>query len=216
MSIDRKSKVFLATLLIIGLVVGGVSLGSGSSLWPADEAVALPFLPPTGTLGVGQKTVAPCDGPFTVESKFPSFESAKVAVNLTTRIERKAVPIPKPEPAPEPSSAVTAARVSTPAPSRSAVSTTGWKSAKVSWYGPGFYGNNTASGMVLTESSMIVAHRTLAFGTKIQFEYNGHTCTATVQDRGPHISGREFDLGPGTAKALGFSGVGTVKYRIVG
>jgi rare lipoprotein A (peptidoglycan hydrolase) len=36
-----------------------------------------------------------------------------------------------------------------------------------------------------------------------------------VQDRGPYVSGRTFDLGPGTAKALGFSGVGTVKWRIV-
>jgi hypothetical protein len=214
--IDRRSKVLLAALLAVGLVVGGVSLVSGFSLWPADEAFALPFLPPTGTLGIGQKTVAPCDGPFTVESKFSLDRPADMTAPLVTRVERKAIPIPKPEPVPEPKSTVTAARTSTPAPSRSAASTTGWNSAKVSWYGPGFYGNNTASGMVLTESSMIVAHRTLAFGTKIQFEYNGHTCTATVQDRGPHISGREFDLGPGTAKALGFSGVGTVRYRIVG
>ena len=216
MSIDRKSKFFLAALLVVGLVAAGVFLVPGSSLWFADEAVAAPIFQPIGTLGIGRKTLTPYDGPVSVDSKFPHSESAAAVAPLTTRVERKAVPIPKPAPEPKPKATVTPVRVSTPAPSRSTASTTGWKSAKVSWYGPGFYGNNTASGMVLTESSMIVAHRTLAFGTKIQFEYNGRTCTATVQDRGPHISGREFDLGPGTAKALGFSGVGTVKYRIVG
>lgn len=90
-----------------------------------------------------------------------------------------------------------------------------WSSAKVSWYGPGFYGNTMAGGGTLQPGSMVVAHRTMAFGTKIEFKYNGRTCVAVVKDRGPHVSGRVFDLGPGTAKALGFSGVGTVQYRIV-
>ena len=97
----------------------------------------------------------------------------------------------------------------------SAASEAGWKSAKVSWYGPGFYGNTMAGGGTLTPSSMVVAHRTLPFGTKIEFSYKGKTCIAVVQDRGPHVAGRVFDLGPGTAKALGFSGVGTVQYRIL-
>ncbi len=86
----------------------------------------------------------------------------------------------------------------------------------MSWYGPGFYGRKTASGAVLTQGMMNVAHRSLPFGTQIQFEYNGHTCTAVVNDRGPYAGGRTFDLGPGTATALGFGGVGTVKYRILG
>jgi len=91
----------------------------------------------------------------------------------------------------------------------------GWKTARVSWYGPGFYGNTMAGGGVLQPDSMVVAHRSLAFGTRIEFSYKGRTCVATVQDRGPFTAGRVFDLGPGTAKALGFSGVGTVSYRIL-
>jgi len=91
----------------------------------------------------------------------------------------------------------------------------GWKSARVSWYGPGFYGNTMAGGGTLRPDSMVVAHRTLAFGTRIEFSYKGRTCVAVVRDRGPYSGGRVFDLGPGTAKALGFSGVGTVKYRII-
>jgi len=92
----------------------------------------------------------------------------------------------------------------------------GWKTAKVSWYGPGFYGHTMAGGGTLTPTSMVVAHRSMAFGTRIEFQYKGKTCVAVVQDRGPFIAGRTFDLGPGTAKALGFGGVGTVSYRILG
>jgi len=91
----------------------------------------------------------------------------------------------------------------------------GWQSARVSWYGPGFYGHTMAGGGALTRTSMVVAHRSLPFGTRIQFSYKGRTCVAVVRDRGPFVAGRLFDLGPGTAKALGFSGVGTVKYRIL-
>ena len=95
-------------------------------------------------------------------------------------------------------------------------STKGWSSARCSWYGPGFYGNTMAGGGRLTRSSMVVAHKTLPFGTRVQLVYGGRSVTAVVQDRGPYIAGRVFDLGPGTARALGFSGVGIVKYRIVG
>lgn len=98
---------------------------------------------------------------------------------------------------------------------RRGVSTKGWRSARVSWYGPGFYGNTMAGGGKLRRDSMVVAHRSLKFGTRIEFTYKGRTVTAVVRDRGPFIGGRVFDLGPGTAKALKFSGVGTVKYRIL-
>lgn len=109
--------------------------------------------------------------------------------------------------APAPASAAPAAA--------SAPAGDGWKSARVSWYGPGFIGNTMAGGGTLEWGSMVVAHRSLPFGTMIEFEYNGRTCTAVVQDRGPYAGGRTFDLGPGTAAALGFSGVGTVNYRIL-
>ncbi len=90
-----------------------------------------------------------------------------------------------------------------------------WKRARVSWYGPGFYGNGMAGGGKLRRNSMVVAHRSLPFGTKVKIKYRGKTVTAVVKDRGPFIRGRTFDLGPGTAKKLGFSGVGTIKYSIV-
>jgi Lytic transglycolase len=55
-----------------------------------------------------------------------------------------------------------------------------------------------------------VANKVLPCGTKVTFRYNGRTVTATVQDRGPFIAGREWDLNQNTAAALGFTGVDTV------
>jgi len=92
----------------------------------------------------------------------------------------------------------------------------GWKTAKASWYGPGFYGHGMAGGGKLEKTSMVVAHKTLPFGTLIEFSHDGRTVIVPVQDRGPYVSGREFDLGPGTAKALGMFHTGTVQYRILG
>jgi rare lipoprotein A (peptidoglycan hydrolase) len=102
-----------------------------------------------------------------------------------------------------------------PATTKKVVRRGSWRKARVSWYGPGFYGRTMAGGGKLTPKSMVVAHRSLPFGTKIEFSYRGRTCIAVVRDRGPFVRGRTFDLGPGTAKALRFSGVGTVRWRIV-
>lgn len=87
-----------------------------------------------------------------------------------------------------------------------------WASAVCSWY---WEPQPLAGGGYLKPGMMIVAHKSLPFGTRIQFSYHGRTCIATVMDRGPYVSGREFDLGPGTAKALGFDGVDRVSYRFI-
>jgi len=105
---------------------------------------------------------------------------------------------------------------SAPAPATPAV-VGGWYRANVSWYGPGLYGHGMAGGGTLQSDSRVVAHRTLPFGTRIEFAYGGKTVIAVVKDRGPFVAGRLFDLGPGTAKAIGFDkvGVGQVQYRIL-
>jgi len=92
-----------------------------------------------------------------------------------------------------------------------------WRSAKCSTFGigDGLIGSGLAGGGVLHSNDMIVAHKSMPFGTKIKFSYGGRTCIAVVKDRGPYVGDRIFDLGPGTAKALGFDGVGTVKYAII-
>lgn len=59
-----------------------------------------------------------------------------------------------------------------------------------------------------------VASRTLACGTHVTFSYHGRVVMATVDDRGPFVYDRLFDLNQNLAQALGFSGVDTVGYRI--
>jgi hypothetical protein len=62
-----------------------------------------------------------------------------------------------------------------------------WRvSRKVTWYGPGFYGNRTACGLRYTRYIRGVAHRTLPCGTMVQFRWRGRTAAAPVIDRGPY------------------------------
>jgi hypothetical protein len=73
-----------------------------------------------------------------------------------------------------------------------------------SWYNDG---GNTACGY---HAGLGVANRTLPCGTKVRFYHAGHAVTATVDDRGPYVGGRNWDLNQNTAAALGFAGVGSV------
>lgn len=73
-----------------------------------------------------------------------------------------------------------------------------------SWY---YDGGNTACGF---HAGLGVANRSLPCGTRVRFRYGGRSVTATVDDRGPYVGGRTWDLNQSTAAALGFAGVGTV------
>ena len=90
-----------------------------------------------------------------------------------------------------------------------------WKTGVASHYGRNFTGRG-ANGEKIGPYSMMVAHKTLPFGTLIEFEYNGKRAVAKVADRGPHSAGRDFDLGPGVVRVLDFNGVHEVRYRIIG
>jgi hypothetical protein len=79
-----------------------------------------------------------------------------------------------------------------------------FRAAIASWYNDG---GNTACGF---HAGLGVANRTLACGTRVVFRYGGRTVTATVDDRGPYVGGRDWDLNQNTAAALGFGGVGQI------
>jgi rare lipoprotein A (peptidoglycan hydrolase) len=49
----------------------------------------------------------------------------------------------------------------------------------------------------------------------VLFNYGGHAVMAVVDDRGPYVGGRTWDLNQNVAGALGFSGVQTVGYRLM-
>jgi hypothetical protein len=73
-----------------------------------------------------------------------------------------------------------------------------------SWY---YDAGNTACGFHATYG---VANKYLPCGTHVTFRHGGRTVTATVDDRGPFVAGREWDLNQTLAGALGFGGVGDV------
>ena len=79
-----------------------------------------------------------------------------------------------------------------------------YSAAAVSWYDDA---GTTGCGF---HAGYGVASRTLPCGTRLTFVNGGRSVTATVDDRGPYVYDREWDLNQNTAAALGFSGVGTV------
>ncbi len=57
---------------------------------------------------------------------------------------------------------------------------------------------------------MGVAHRSLPCGTKVKLRYHGRSVTVPVIDRGPYVTGRDYDLTEAVKERLRFPGVGIV------
>lgn len=84
-----------------------------------------------------------------------------------------------------------------------------------SWYGgPSMWGRQTACGATLRPSTLGVAHKTLPCGTTVKFVYHGHVLVTQVIDRGPYVKGRAWDFTKAASEALGFEGVGRVRYAV--
>ncbi len=90
------------------------------------------------------------------------------------------------------------------AAARAAGTVTVYSQSVASWYQDG---GSTACGY---HAHYGVANVSLPCGTKVTFVYNGRSVTATVDDRGPYVPGRTWDLNQNTAAALGFGGVANV------
>jgi rare lipoprotein A (peptidoglycan hydrolase) len=117
--------------------------------------------------------------------------------------------------------AATGAKASTGGASSTASAPTGgeiafspFRYAGASWYGPGLWGRKTACGATLRPGTLGVAHKTLPCGTTVKFVYHGHAVVTRVIDRGPYVDGRAFDLTQAASEALGFEGVGRVRYAV--
>jgi rare lipoprotein A (peptidoglycan hydrolase) len=89
-------------------------------------------------------------------------------------------------------------------------------SAVATWFGPGFYGKQTACGQVLTPAVVGVAHRTLPCGTLVRITYHGRSVVAPVLDRGPYSHIAEWDLTAGAAQALAVTDTVRITTKIVG
>lgn len=88
------------------------------------------------------------------------------------------------------------------------------RTAGATWYGPGFYGRQTACGQILRPTTIGVAHRNLPCGTTVKFAYEGHYLITKVIDRGPYTKGNSWDLTNGARTALGFESSGLVRYAL--
>ena len=89
-------------------------------------------------------------------------------------------------------------------------------SAIATWFGPGFYGQETACGQTLTPAVVGVAHRTLPCGTLVRVSYKGRAITLPVLDRGPYSHIADWDLTAGAAAALGIADTVRIHTRVVG
>ena len=75
-------------------------------------------------------------------------------------------------------------------------------------YGPGLYGNRTASGQILTPQTIGIAHKTLPLGSQVKLTdpQTKKSLTVPVVDRGPYVGNRQADLTVATAQKLGYKG----------
>ena len=79
-----------------------------------------------------------------------------------------------------------------------------YRQSYASWYEDG---GATACGF---HARYGVAHRTLPCGTKVTIRYGSRSVVATVDDRGPFVGGRDWDLSGAVAGALGFGGTDAI------
>lgn len=85
-----------------------------------------------------------------------------------------------------------------------------------SYFSDSLAGHRTASGLRFDPASLVAAHRTLPFGTRIRVTNlaNGRRAVLTVVDRGPFRAGRILDVSPRAARRLGFHRAGLARVRV--
>ncbi len=85
-----------------------------------------------------------------------------------------------------------------------------------SWYGPGFHGLPTASGVIYNQFELTAAHQTLPLGSHVMVTNlgNGRSVEVAINDRGPFMKGRIIDLSYAAANALGMVDPGTIPVKI--
>lgn len=89
--------------------------------------------------------------------------------------------------------------------------------AVVSWYGADFQGKKMANGERFDRhDSTVVAHKWLPLGTEVKLTRvnTDRNVTVTVQDRGPYVEGRNFDLSKAAAEKLGMIDEGVIRCEV--
>lgn len=90
------------------------------------------------------------------------------------------------------------------------------QSGKASFYAMKFQFRTTASGERFNNYAMTAAHKTLAFGTKVQVTNikNNATVVVRINDRGPFVKGRIIDLSRAAFDVIANLDSGIVNVRI--
>lgn len=87
---------------------------------------------------------------------------------------------------------------------------------RASWYGPGFHGRPTASGVPYNRFALTAAHRTLRAGTVVRVTNmrNQRSAVLVINDWGPVPADLEIDVSEAAAEVLGFREQGLTRVRI--
>lgn len=87
---------------------------------------------------------------------------------------------------------------------------------RASWYGPGFHGRPTASGVPYNRFALTAAHRKLRSGTVVRVTNmrNQRSAVLVVNDWGPVPADLEIDVSEAAAEVLGFREQGIARVRI--
>lgn len=87
---------------------------------------------------------------------------------------------------------------------------------QASWYGPGFDGRPTASGVPYNRYALTAAHRTLRAGTVVRVTNlrNDRSTVLVINDWGPVPADRVIDVSEAAADVLGFREQGLAPVRI--
>jgi len=87
---------------------------------------------------------------------------------------------------------------------------------EASFYGEGFHGKKTASGERFDQNDLTAAHPTLPLGTNATVTNleTGNSVDVKINDRGPHVKGRDIDLSKGAAEELGMTKEGVAPVKI--
>lgn len=86
-----------------------------------------------------------------------------------------------------------------------------------SWYGDEFQGKLTANGETFDQNKLTAAHRTLPFGSLVKLiaAKTGRSVIVRINDRGPWLKGRDFDLSEAAATKLGIHDTGIAAVEAV-
>ena len=86
------------------------------------------------------------------------------------------------------------------------------ENGRIAWYGKKFAGRRTASGERYNPEALTMAHKTLAFGTRVKVTNpkNKKSTTLRVNDRGPTQADRVGDVSLAAARQLGMLHAGVI------